>query len=71
MMAQCDLEPWKIHKEEQATLVCSLEQSDKSRMLVQSVTLEVNSTPIIGQCQTQEAKLLTIPSDLIYKTSKT
>ena len=71
MMAQCDLELWKIHREEQATLVWNWEQSDKSRMLVQSATLEVNSTLIIGQCRTQEARLSTIPSDLTYKTRKT
>ena len=71
MMAQCDLEPWKIHREEQATLVCRWEQSDKNKMLVRSVTLEVNSTLTIGQCRTQEARLSTIPLDPTYKTRKT
>ena len=71
MMAQCDLEPWKIHREEQVTLVCSWELSDKSKMLVQSVTLEVNSTPTTEQCRTPEARLSTIPSDPTYKTRKT
>ena len=69
-MAQCDLEPWKIHKEEQETLECSWALSDKSKMLAQLVTSEVSLTPTIEQCLTLEARLLTIPSDPIYKTRK-
>ena len=70
-MAQYDLEPWKIHKEEQVTLECSWALSDKSKMLAQLVTSEVSLTPTIEQCLTLEVRLSTIPSDPIYKTRKT
>ena len=39
----------------------SLELLNKIQMLAPLVIWEVNLTPIIGQCQIQEARQLTIP----------